>query len=76
MRFMDLTPAQKAILLHLYEQGDDVPANISDARDYHRNYVVSEAKELLDEGYIINKGHGVYRLTPDGRETARDLANE
>ena len=70
---MEYSPAQEAILVHLLTEGDDVPANISDNRDYHRNYLVNEARELLEAELIVNKGHGVYRLTKKGREEARDL---
>jgi DNA-binding MarR family transcriptional regulator len=70
---MGLTQTQQAILVHLLSEGDDVPANISDASGYHRNSISRAAKPLVEKGYIEKKGHGVYRLTDDGREAARQL---
>jgi len=70
---MALTEVQRAILTHLLTEGDDVPANIADEQGYHRNSVVRAAKPLVDDDLIVNKGRGVYRLTSEGREQARDL---
>lgn len=70
---MDYTPAQEAILTHLFEKGDDRAANIADAADMHHNSISRAAKPLKKEGLIISKGRGVYRLTSYGREEARDL---
>jgi len=72
---MGLSKVQRAMILHLHDEGDDVPANISEATGYHRNSVVRAAKPLLERGLVENKGRGVYRLTEDGRQTARDLKN-
>ena len=70
---MLLTPAQRAILRHLLTEGDDVPSNIADSQDLHRNSVSRAAKPLKDEGLIEDKGSGVYTLTEQGRQEARDL---
>lgn len=73
---MDYTPAQKAILLHLFTEGDDRAANIADAAEMHHNSISRAAKPLKDDGLIVSKGRGVYRLTSYGREEARDLLND
>lgn len=70
---MDFSPAQRDILTHLLTEGNDRPANIADACDYHRNSVVRAAKPLIEKDLIRSKGRGVYRLTHQGREEARDL---
>lgn len=70
---MLFTPAQRDILKHLLTKGDDVPANIAEEHDYHRNSISRAAKPLKEEGLIIDKGHGVYKLTEEGRQEAREL---
>jgi Mn-dependent DtxR family transcriptional regulator len=70
---MLLTPAQEAILKHLLTEGDDTAANIADKAGMHRNSISRAAKPLKEEDLIKNKGRGVYRLTSEGREEARDL---
>jgi Mn-dependent DtxR family transcriptional regulator len=69
---MLLSPSQKAILTHLLTEGDDVPANIAEAADLHRNSVSRAAKPLKENDLIRNKGHGVYTLTEQGRQEARE----
>lgn len=72
---MGLSDVQEAMIVHLIDEGDDIPSNIADSTGYHRNSVVRAAKPLVEKGMVENKGGGVYRLTEDGRQTARDLKN-
>jgi Mn-dependent DtxR family transcriptional regulator len=66
-----LPPTKLEILKDLQVNGDNVPANIAENIDRHPKYVTRSLTELEDDGYVINKGRGVYTLSPDGREVAR-----
>ena len=72
---MDISPVEKSILVHLHTEGDDIASNIADARGHHPSSVSRSASNLADRGLLENKGRGVYRLTEDGREIARRLAD-
>ncbi|AFD04022.1 ORF1 [Halogeometricum pleomorphic virus 1] len=72
---MDISPVEKSILVHLHTQGDDIASNIADSRGHHPSSVSRSASNLSDRGLLDNKGRGVYRLTEDGREIARRLAD-
>lgn len=67
-----VTPTEKEILLCLQEFGDNLPANIADRTDRHTKYVTRLCVEMENKGLLENKGRGVYRLTPDGRQLARE----
>lgn len=70
---MDFTDAQKAVLKHLFEKGDNLPANIAEDTDYHRNYLTNQIRELAEAGLVRNKGRGVWTLTPAGRNAVRQF---
>jgi Mn-dependent DtxR family transcriptional regulator len=73
---MDLSPTQEGIIRHLFLRGDDVPANIGEAEDFHRNSISRACSELSEAGLIESKGHGVWTLTNAGERAARRLLNE
>lgn len=74
---MSLTPVQKDVLVHLYREGDDIPANIADGTGRHSKSVsrcISGMDEsLLSLGFLRDKGRGVYTLTEKGEERAKGL---
>lgn len=65
---MNLSPVERAILEHLRDSGDDVPANIADEKGFHMKSVSRSVSDLEDRGLVENKGRGVYRSTQDGFE--------
>lgn len=71
---MDFTKVETAILVHIYRYGDDRPINIAESQGVHRNSVSRTANDLIERGFIENKGHGVYKLTADGEEVAHHLS--
>ncbi|ELY86461.1 MULTISPECIES: helix-turn-helix domain-containing protein [Halobacteriales] len=70
---MDITPTQKAILVDLLLHNDDKAGNIARRTGRHRNSVSRSFQDLLDAGFVQEKGGGVYRLTDRGRESAIGL---
>jgi DNA-binding MarR family transcriptional regulator len=75
---MSLTPVQKDVLVHLLEEGDDIPANIAEGTGRHSKSVSRcitgmGEESLLGLGFVSDKGRGVYTLTEDGRERAESL---
>lgn len=73
---MPFTDSEKAILRHLYRQGDDVPRNIADTADYHVKSIQRTLSGLESDELVANKGQGVYRLTVAGLSAARKLDRE
>lgn len=73
---MNLTPTQRAILTHLYKNGDNIAANIADDTGYHRNSLSRSFPDLVEKGLVRDKGRGVYELTKSGRSTARELLKD
>ena len=70
---MKLSPVEKAILVTLYESGDNVPANIADQSDHHSKSVSRSLADLEDRGHVENKGRGVWSLTYSGVDLAELL---
>jgi len=73
---MSLPPTQEAILKHLYQNGDNIAANIADDTGFHRNSLSRTFPDLVEKGLVRDKGRGVYELTKSGRSAARELLNE
>jgi len=71
-----LTPLEMDVLVHLLEEGDDTPANISENTGRHRVSISQRLEKLSEEGLVINKGHGVHTLTLDGMQAARAVKRE
>ena len=71
---MDFSEVETDILIHLHLEGDDVASNIADARGPHPNSVIRSASNLTEEGILVNKGRGVYRLSETGEGYAERLA--
>lgn len=78
MANMMLTPVERVILLHLLNEGDDLAANIGSTDDDekpHPQSVTRSFGNLEGNGMVINKGNGVYTLTPDGYRRAQIIRN-
>lgn len=73
---MSPTPTEMEILRDLQQNGDNVPANVADNIDRHAKYVIVKLSDLADRGLVLNKGRGVYTLSPDGREYVRQAGVE
>lgn len=73
---MDLSKVGRESLVALLSYGDNTPKNISERTDRHRKSVSRSLRGLSDEGYVTEKGGGVYALTPDGVSLARALRRE
>jgi len=72
---MSLSPVERAALIALMHEGDNVPANVADLTGKHQKSVNRSLKNLEERGYVENKGRGVYRLTDAGLDLAK-LAQE
>jgi DNA-binding IclR family transcriptional regulator len=70
---MPFTESEEAVLRHLYNRGDDIPANIAEHTGYHRKSASRTLSGLENDGFVENKGNGVYRLTATGLSAAREL---
>ena len=71
--YMLQSPDARAILVDLLLNGDNAPSNIAENTDYHSKSVQKRLKELEKDGFIENKGSGVYTLTLEGIATARTI---
>jgi predicted transcriptional regulator len=64
-----LSPTSRAILISLYEEGDNVPSNLGEEVDRHRTTVSDYLREeLKPRGWVECPNHPVYRLTREGIE--------
>jgi predicted transcriptional regulator len=70
------TSAQRAIIVDLLNNGDNVPANIAENTGYSREHVQRSLSDLEDKGLVSNKGRGVWELTDKGQESARDAVSQ
>lgn len=70
---MPMTPTEKNILLHLKENGDNVPSNIAEDIDRNKGSAQRSMRELHEKGLVENKGRGVYTLTEDGERAVEAL---
>jgi len=75
-----LTKLEMEILVDLLKNGDNTPTNISDNLDRSRSGVQKrlsnydkKSDDLITYGLVIDKGSGVYALTPQGANTARAI---
>jgi DNA-binding IclR family transcriptional regulator len=67
------SPVKRAVLVDLLLHGDNTPANISQNTGKHRSNVNTRLQELESNGYVENKGGGVYALTLEGISAARAI---
>jgi len=74
--WMNLTPTEEDILVHLFLRGDDSAANIAEEKDRHRVSVSQRASDLEEKGLVVNKGNGVFQLTNAGLTAARNIMAE
>ena len=72
---MNLSGVERAILRHLLLRGDDRPINIAESEGVHRVSVSRSMPDLVEEGLVIGKGNGVYRLSNDGLIVARNITD-
>jgi Mn-dependent DtxR family transcriptional regulator len=63
-------PTEREILAALRDHGDNVPGNLADLTGRHPKSVSRSLSRLEEDGYVRNKGRGVYTLTDEGREAA------
>jgi predicted transcriptional regulator len=68
-----MNPTEKRVLLHLKENGDNVPSNIADDIDRRQGSVQRSTRQLREQGLIRNKGRGVYTLTEEGKTAVEAL---
>jgi len=72
----DLSRVERAIILNLYTDGDNVPSNIADNIPHHAKSVSRSLADLEDMQLVTNKGRGVWTLTDDGLERVDDYIHE
>lgn len=76
---MNLTDVEGDVILVLFLWGDNIPANIGERAGRPAssvNYVLSTKDDSLTaRGIVENKNRGVYTLTDQGEQLARDLLN-
>lgn len=65
------SPVKRAVLVDLLINGDNTPKNIADNTGKHRTTVNERLQDLEDDGFVENKGSGVYALTLEGIAAAR-----
>ena len=70
---MDLSPAERKVLVDLLVHGDNVPANIADNTGYTRVHISNTLSQLEARGLVDGKGAGVYSLTLEGVAAARSI---
>jgi Mn-dependent DtxR family transcriptional regulator len=70
-----MSPIGEAIIRALEEHGDNVPGNIAELIDYHPKSVSRGLNDLAEEGYVRNKGRGVWTVTPSGRKAIESQPN-
>lgn len=73
---MALTELQESILIDLNIHGTDKPGNIGNRIGSPRSSVSRVFPELVENGYVINKGSGVYRLTDSGLDKSQSLLRD
>ena len=69
---MELTPAEQEICADLLLNEADTSANIHERTGISRPYVSTLLGKLADNGFVENKGAGVYRLPAAGRHVGRE----
>lgn len=68
-----LSEVDRAALVDLLLNGDNVPSNIAENTGHHPKSVSKRLGILEDDGLVENKGSGVYSLTLEGISVARKL---
>lgn len=69
----NFTPSEKEVMLHIRDNGDNVPYNIAEDVERHNKTVQRKCRELTEQGILRNKGQGVYTLTEKGEEVVEKL---
>lgn len=70
---MNLSEGDISILVDLLRHGDNAPKNIAENIGQSRVNVQNRLNKLQNDGFVLNKGSGVWTLTPDGVEMSRAL---
>lgn len=68
-----LTAVDRDVVVDLLVHGDNLPSNIADNTGRHVTSVSRRLAELDDQGFVYNKGSGVWTLTLDGIVVARTV---
>lgn len=71
-----LTSVSRDALADLLIHGDNTPKNIADNTGRHRKNISERLIDLEEEGFVINKGGGVYTLTQEGLVMARAVVRD
>lgn len=62
----ELNDADEAILERLLK-GRNTPQNLADGLGYSRQYIQNRLQMLKAADHVVNRGGGLYEITPDGR---------
>jgi len=62
MSDIPLNPADQAILEHLEEEGQSVPARLAEQTEYNRQYVHKRLQRLSEHDVVESLSHGLYRF--------------
>ena len=62
-----MTLADERILEYLSEMGNHQPAQIAEEFGFHRKYIGKRCRILAKNGFVENRGNGVYQITDLGR---------
>jgi predicted transcriptional regulator len=68
-----LSPVERAVLIDLLLNGDNIPSNIAGNTGKHQKSVSNKLPDMIEAGLVENKGRGVYTLTQEGLNAARSL---
>ena len=63
-----MTLADERILEYLSEMGNHQPSQIANEFGFHRKYIGKRCRILEKNGFVENRGNGVYRITEQGEK--------
>ena len=63
-----MTLADERVLEYLNEMGNHQPSQIASEFDFHRKYIGKRCRILEQNGFVENRGNGVYQITERGRD--------
>ena len=66
-----MTLADERILEYLSEMGNHQPSQIAQEFGFHRKYIGKRCRILEENGFLTNRGNGVYQITEQGQKYLR-----
>jgi len=73
---MELTPAEREIVVDLLVHGDNCSGNVHSNIGRSRSHTSTSMGSLKEKGLVRSKGAGVHTLTLEGVAAAREIYRE